>query len=249
MHDEDDLLPISAVSHLAFCERRCALLHTEGLWEDNRFTVEGRLLHQRTHAQEVEVRAGVRIVRGLRLRSLTLGLWGQADVVEFPLPTDGADEPPWVRQLASAGGMGAGAGANPAPASGQQTMPRHPYPVEYKRGKPRPEHCDSVQLCAQAICLEEMLGVPVPEGAIYHGQPRRRTAVTLTPELRAQTAALAARLHELIRSGRTPPPSPGKHCKSCSLVELCLPATVGRRSARRYLADVLTSASDEEVQS
>ena len=122
-----DLLPISALQHLLFCERQCALIHIEGLWAENRLTAEGRLLHAKVHDVDDENRPGIRIVRGLELTSQRLGLYGIADVVEF---------------------------------SGD----RPPKPIEYKRGKPKAHAADQVQLCAQAMCIEEMTACHVPEG-------------------------------------------------------------------------------------
>lgn len=98
-----------------------------------------------------------------------------------------------------------------------------PYPVEYKRGKAKPTDCDLVQLCAQAICLEEMLGVPVPKGAFFYGMPRRRMEVLFSDALRSRTAMLAQQMHELYRDRRTPPAIAGPHCRRCSLVNLCVP--------------------------
>jgi len=98
-----------------------------------------------------------------------------------------------------------------------------PFPVEYKRGKSKPGDCDLVQLCAQALCLEEMLGKAVPEGAIFYGEPRRRLAVAFTPDLRSRTRALAAEMQRLYTGRITPEATPGLHCRSCSLVDLCLP--------------------------
>ena len=211
MYEEDDLVPLSGVAQFAYCERRCALIHIEQAWSENRFTAEGRQLHERTHAPDTEARDGVRIARGVRLRSLRLGLAGQADVVEFAPSPDGCELP----------GL---------PGRWQ------PYPVEYKRGKPKAGNCDVVQLCAQALCLEETLGVAIPEGALYYGKPRRRTEVVFSEALRGETAALAERLHALIRSGTTPPPTYTKACRSCSLVDLCMPkAADRRRSARAYV--------------
>ena len=145
MFTEDDLLPISALQHLLFCERQCALIHVEGLWADNVLTVEGTHMHRRSDEGADEKRDGVRIVRALPLRSLRLGLAGRADVVEFHRGEPGAA---WA-----------------------------PFPVEYKRGRAKRERCDQVQLCAQALCLEEMLGVEIPAGALFYGQapPRRRS--------------------------------------------------------------------------
>ncbi|SNT13343.1 CRISPR-associated exonuclease, Cas4 family [Granulicella rosea] len=109
-------------------------------------------------------------------------------------------------------------------------MSPDPYPVEYKRGKRKPNDCDAVQLCAQAICLEEMLAQPVPRGAFFYGDPRRRLEVVFTPELRARTASLAATMHEFFRSCTTPAAVPGPYCRRCSLVDLCLPAATGEQT-------------------
>ncbi|MFH0953237.1 MAG: CRISPR-associated protein Cas4 [Verrucomicrobiota bacterium] len=207
MYTEDQLLPVSALQHLLFCERQCALIHVEGAWAENRLTVEGRGLHARVHEADDETRGDVRTVRGLRLRSLRLGLVGQADVVEFHRQPDGSQEA---------------------------------FPVEYKRGRPKVDICDEVQLCAQALCLEEMLGVEIPDGAIFYGQPRRRHDVVLTAALRAQTESAARRLHELLDAGLTPRAAYEDKCDNCSLLELCMPKVAGRcKSAGQYLDEVL----------
>ncbi|MDP2950121.1 MAG: CRISPR-associated protein Cas4 [Chloroflexota bacterium] len=223
MYTEDDLLPISALQHLAFCERQWGLIHLEGAWEENVLTAEGRLLHDRAHEPESEAQGDLRIARGLRLRSLRLGLIGMADVVEFHPAPEGGDG---VR-LDGVNGLW------------------KPFIVEYKRGRPKIGHEDEVQLCAQALCLEEMLGVSIPSAAFFYGQPRRRSDVALDDVLRAETEALASRLHELAEAGKTPAPEYSGKCRRCSLIEICLPkATGGQRSARRYLqksvADVLS---------
>ena len=98
-----------------------------------------------------------------------------------------------------------------------------PFPVEYKRGKRKPTDCDTVQLCAQALCLEEMLAVAIPSGAIFYGEPRRRINVVFTPELRSRTESLADTMHRLYDAHETPPGQPGRHCQSCSLKGVCLP--------------------------
>lgn len=216
MFPESDLLPISGLQHLAFCARQWGLIHLEGVWAENRLTAQGRVLHERAHAAdgEVEVREGIRIARGLRLRSLRLGLAGIADVVELHEQSAG----PW-----------------------------RPFPVEYKRGRPKPDHPDAVQLCAQALCLEEMLSTDVPAGAIFYGQPRRRTEITFDPALRAETEALAARMQALHAMGRTPQAEYAKKCESCSLLNLCLPKlTGGARSANAYLRRQLARLDEED---
>ncbi|MGE4290683.1 MAG: CRISPR-associated protein Cas4 [Desulfovibrio sp.] len=204
MYAEDDLLPLSALQHLLYCPRQCALIHLERLWVENEFTAQGRVLHSRAHEGEDEWRGAVRLCRGMALRSLDLGLIGVADVVEFRPTEDGG--------------------------------PPRPYPVEYKRGRPKQADHDRVQLCAQALCLEEMLALDIPEGALFYGKSRRREVVPLDAALRATTREAAARLHALIRHGATPPAEPGEQCRACSLEPLCLPRLAKRgRDVAAYL--------------
>ena len=197
---ESDLLPLSALQHLLYCERQCALIHIEQAWSENRFTAEGRVAHARVHGGGHETRDGVRMARDVALRSLRLGLVGKADVVEF---RDGV-----------------------------------PYPVEHKRGHNKANNCERGQLRAQALCLEEMMGVPVPEGALFYGEPRRRTVVALDAALRAETEGAAVRLHELFDAGRTPPAVYDKaKCERCSLLDVCKPRAGG--DVARYLREAL----------
>jgi len=186
MYNEDELLPISALQHLLFCERRAALILLEQMWEDNIFTTEGSILHERTHATFTETRADIRIVRQLRLRSLVLGLTGIADIVEFHLMKDKSDTTGIV--LLSAKGIW------------------RLIPVEYKRGRLRKEEEYEVQLCAQAICLEEMLDTVIPYGYIFYGKTRRRLEITFDKALRGRTEKAAQQLHHMLASGKTPLP-------------------------------------------
>lgn len=212
---EDDLLPISGLQHLQFCPRQWGLIHIEQQWEENRLTAEGRVLHERTHEPGTEARPGLVIARGLRLRSLRLGLTGQADVVEFQSAPEGVVLP------------------------GRNGLWR-PFPVEYKRGKPKADSCDEVQLCAQALCLEEMFGARIEGGALYYGTNRRRQEVKFEGELRRRTEELAQRMQQLYSAGVTPPPVYSKKCESCSLYNRCLPRTVAKSgSVARYLASAL----------
>jgi CRISPR-associated exonuclease Cas4 len=204
---DDELIAISALSHYSYCPRRCALIHIEQIWDENRATAEGRIMHERVHEQDRESRGDVRIEYGLPLRSLRLGLVGKADVVEFHRLEKSA----W-----------------------------QPFPVEYKRGKPKVDHCDLIQLCAQAMCLEEMLSVSVPAGAIFYGRTHRRLDVSFDDSLRKETEDAARKAHELITSGITPSPVYEKRCESCSLMEQCLPKTIQkRRSVKNYLVRIL----------
>lgn len=212
---EDDLLPLSALQHLLFCERQCALIHIEQAWAENLYTAEGRIMHERVDTPRSESRGDVRTTSGVALRSLRMGLIGKADVIEFH------------RRIAP---------------GGQGEAFWQPFPVEYKRGRPKSQDWDKVQLCAQALCLEEMLGVKVEEGALFYGKTRRRVNVTFDPTLRGKTEETAARLHSLIQQRRTPPPVYKAACENCSFLESCLPQALSRgQSVRKYLKEVIES--------
>jgi CRISPR-associated exonuclease Cas4 len=205
---EADLLPLSALQHLLFCERQCALIHLEQIWVENRLTAEGRAMHERVDRGGRESRREDRVAYALRLRSMKLGLIGKADVVEFHREGNN-----WI-----------------------------PFPVEYKRGKPKIDDIDRVQLCAQAMCLEEMLSQPVPEGALFYGTNCRRENVAFDEGIRRTTEQAAVRLHQLIKSGRTPPAVYAPKCDSCSLVQQCLPQSAGRgKDVAVYLKRMINS--------
>lgn len=181
---------LSAINQYLFCERRCALIHVEGVFQDNAYTLEGSFLHDRADTPGVENRPGVRIVRALPLFSKRLGLTGKADIVEFHKQPDGSEIP---------------------------------LPVDYKRGKRRKWDNDDAQLCAQAFCLEEMMGVPVPSGAIFHSASKRRREMPFTAELRAMTEAAISEIRALLALGRVPRAVLKPRCDGCSLRETCLP--------------------------
>ncbi len=203
-------IPLSALQHAVYCLRQAALIHLERLWEDNRFTAEGHVLHA------VADKAGSRRVRGIRrvmalpIASTRLDLAGVADMVEFIAHDDGET----------------------------------PFPVEYKRGKPKKHRADEVQLCAQGLCLEEMTGRPVPEGALYYAETKRRMIVAFDAELRGLTEATATALREVFRTRATPPPTHLKQrCRACSLADLCRPKVVTKPAAawrRRMVASLLS---------
>lgn len=206
--EAEDFLPLSALQHFSFCPRQFALIHIEQQWAENRYTAEGQVMHQRVNKGESETRSNLRIARSLRLVSHELGLAGVADVVEFHRVDDGGC-----------------------------ALPGHPgrwrpYPVEYKRGRSKAEDCDRVQLCAQAMALEEMLDVEIPEGAIFYGQPRRRECVNIDRPLRAQTRQIASEIHAIFARGELPTAESGPKCEHCSLRELCMPEP---RRASDYL--------------
>ena len=225
---EADLLPLSTLQHLLFCERQCALIHLERIWGENRWTAEGNVLHRQAHEGKPETRDGERITRGLPLRSLELGLSGVADVVLWC-------PPPW----ADPGRKSLAEFLRNMPAGG--LVDWEVTPVEYKRGKPKTNDCDRVQLCAQAMCLEEMLGVTIIAGQLFYGLHRRRTDVLLDERLRGLTTATAARFHAMMATGVTPHAKREKKCETCSLLSQCIPDAMRLRSASGYLARSLES--------
>lgn len=208
----DELLPLSGIQHFSFCRRQWALIHVERQWQENVLTVEGKLLHQRADDPFfAEVRSGVIITRSMPVASYRLGLVGVCDVVEFTPSEEGVNLP------------------------GRQGIYR-PMPVEYKRGKEKFDPCDEVQLCAQAICLEEMLSVPIFTAGLFYGETRRRVAVELSAALRAEVSRMAQEMHAYFERGYTPQVKPSKACKSCSLNDLCLPGLQNKPvSASSYI--------------
>lgn len=184
---EADLIPISALQHMLYCPRQCALIHLEQHWAENRYTAEGRVLHARVDSGATESRPLARVERSVPVRSLRLGLAGIVDVVEIQ-------------------------------------SDRSLFPIEYKRGRPKSHRADEVQLCAQALCLEEMLDIQVSEGALFYGRSRRRKPVEFDRQLRLITERVASDTRSMIEAGRTPLPEyEPRKCDACSLNELCQP--------------------------
>lgn len=222
MYTDEQLLPISALQHLLFCERQCALIHVEQLWLENRLTAEGQQLHKKAHSGRPDTRAGVRTTRGLALVNVSLGLTGFADIIEWEPP------PQKSRSITLADAL--------RTATPEERALWRVTPVEYKRGRPKADDCDRVQLCAQALCLEEMLSISIPAGAMFYGETRRRDPVEFTTELRETTTRAAARLHEIIDQRLTPPAIKEPKCRNCSLINLCLPSVTSHtRSARAWI--------------
>ena len=240
MYSEDDFIQLSALQHYEFCQRQCALIHIEQAWTENMFTAQGRILHDKVHEQKSEQRKNCRIERDMPIHSFQLGLSAKADVVEFHRTED---DKGWI-----------------------------PFPVEYKIGKPKKDNsrpsqpakrdglrvaitdsnsvaascCDKVQLCAQALCLEEMLNTKITCGAIFYGKTRHRLDVVFDDTLRQETIEIAKQLHAFIESGKTPAPVYSDRCDSCSFVDECLPKTIGRKiSVKEYLQKEIAKACSE----
>ena len=207
----DEPIPLSALQHAVYCMRQAALIHIERLWEENRFTAEGRVLHEVAHEPGLRRQKGLRRVTALPLASKRLNLTGVADLVEFRTGLDGETA----------------------------------YPVEYKRGKAKLHRADEVQLCAQAFCLEEMTGHPVPEGALFYAETKRRLVVPFDATLRRLTEETVLQLGQLFAAGRTPPAIwRAERCRACSLIELCRPKVTGK-SALAFRIKSIAAALDE----
>jgi CRISPR-associated exonuclease Cas4 len=215
----DELLPLSGIQHFIFCRRQWALIHVERQWQENVFTVEGKLLHKRVDDPFFsKTRQGVITARAVPIASYHLGLAGVCDVVEFVESPDGVK------------------------------LPGHeglflPAPVEYKRGHEKSDPCDEAQLCAQAICLEEMLAVAIPLGYLYYGETRHRVAIELTGELRELVRSISAEMHDYFLRGYTPRVKTTKACRSCSLADVCLPELLENAiTASKYIRQQIESA-------
>lgn len=211
-YKEQDLLPLSGLQHFQFCRRQWALIHIERQWQENVLTVEGKLLHKRVDDPFFsEIRNGVIITRSMPVASYRLGLYGVCDLVEF-IPSSN--------------------GVNLHGREGRYS----PIPVEYKRGTEKQDACDEVQLCAQAMCLEEMLSTHISTGFFYYGENRRRLEVSLNEDLRNLVLNLTREMHNYFERGYTPKVKPSKACRSCSLADICLPVLQEKViSAKKYI--------------
>ncbi len=208
---ENEVLLLSGIQHFAYCPRQWSMIHIEQQWNENGKTADGRILHQVAHnGPERELRKDTLIIRGLRVKSDILCITGTCDVVEFHRSEDGiplhSDKGLWL-----------------------------PYPVEYKHGDEKVNNCDRLQLCAQAVCLEEMFGCAIPEGSLYYGEIHRREKVSFDTALRKELTSTVEEMHRLYKKGSTPPPVFRKECRSCSLVNECLPEIAKLNTVAGYI--------------
>lgn len=198
-YTDDELLSLSGIQHYAFCRRQWALIHIEHQWNENSLTAQGRIIHEKVDDPFfTESRKDCYITRSQPLVSYELGFYGVADMVEYHLAESGVP-------LYQKNGLW------------------QPVPVEYKRGKVKANNCDLVQVCAQAMCLEEMLHIEIMEGEIYYNEIRRRIKVDLNKELRDEVRRIADDMHNMFAKSYTPKPIKSKSCAACSMVDVCLP--------------------------
>ena len=211
MDAREDGLLMSGIQHFAFCRRQWALIHIEQQWQENARTAQGQLDHVRCHDETLsEKRDNVFTVRGMRVFSRKLNLSGACDVVEFHKDKNGIS------------------------LEGQPGF-WLPYPIEYKHGREKETDADRLQLCAQALCLEDMLATSIGEGALFYAETRRREKVLLDQELRQQVREMLEEMLRLFRRGHTPRPRRAKRCGACSLKDACLPGLDRAPTVAEYL--------------
>ena len=211
MYNEEEFLQLSGIQHFAFCRRQWALAYIELQWQENVRTVEGHLLHENAHDAAIkEKRGDLIVVRAMPVHSKELGISGECDVVEFHKAEDGI------------------------PISGREGK-YTVIPVEYKRGTPKSNDADALQVAAQALCLEEMLCCDIPYGYVYYGEIRRREKIEFTERLRYKVKDLFAEMHKYYSQRYTPKVKWSKSCNACSLKEICLPVLNKKVSVKKYL--------------
>lgn len=214
-YSPEDYLMLSGIQHFCFCKRQWALIHIEQQWSDNLLTVEGDILHKNVHDIGFDEKRGDKIVvRGMAINSAELGVSGVCDVVEFMRSEDGVSI--FGRE-------------------GKYKV----IPVEYKRGKPKENDADRLQLAAQAICLEEMLCCKIEKGFLYYGEIRRREEIAFDDEIRQKTVSMIKEMHGYFERGYTPKTKRTKSCNACSLKDICLPGLQKNISAGKYIRERL----------
>lgn len=212
---EDEYLMLSGIQHFLFCRRQWALIHIEQQWEENVRTVEGMFLHEKTDQPFIREKRGDKIiVRAMPVKSNELKISGVCDVVEFVRNEQGVNISGWEGKYL-------------------------PYPVEYKRGKPKTDESDIMQLTAQALCLEEMLLCEVNKGYIFYNEIKHRVEIDLTPEYKRKVRKIVTEMYDYYKKSYTPKVKAGKFCKSCSLQDICLPALMSKRSVKAYIEGMI----------
>ncbi len=218
MYSDDDMLMLSGIQHYRFCPRQWALIHIEQQWEDNRLTIEGQFQHRRVDDPFYRQKCGNSIsLRSVNIASRHLGLYGITDVVELHPTVDTTNS---IRHPKYAGLW-------------------HPYPIEYKHGRPKRDEVDEVQLTAQAMCIEEQYGITILKGAFFYAEIRQRVEVIFDDRLRAIVSYCAEKMHEVFTSGKLPPVRLEKYCDKCSLKDSCMPQMAVCSNVSNYLKKYL----------
>ena len=220
MYSEDEYLMISGLQHFSFCPRQWALIHLEQQWEDNLHTIDGEILHEKAHDDNFnEKRKGVIITRAIPVSSALLGLSGECDIVEFYPDENGITLYGKDKKYIC-------------------------VPIEYKRGSPKTDDCDILQLTAQAMCLEEMLCCEIQYGYIFYGQTRRRQKIAFENDVREKVKEFSYQMHELFERRHTPKVKRRKSCNACSLKNICLPEIMQNRNVAEYIKKMTDNSGE-----
>lgn len=221
-YNDDELLQLSGIQHFVFCRRQWALIYLEQQWLENERTFDGRQMHEKVHDPfDTEKRKNIIISRAMPVHSYELGLSGECDVVEFHKTSDGIV------------------------IFGREGL-YQPVPIEYKRGEPKENLSDEIQLAAQAMCLEEMLCCEIDCGYLYYNGIRKRVKVELSDEIREQTSDIASEMHDYFKRRYTPKVKRTKSCNACSIKEICLPSLMKKSSAKEYIDNNLFGEMQNE---
>lgn len=221
IYNDDELLSLSGIQHYYFCKRQWALIHVEQQWAENRATMEGKVIHEKADDPFfTESRKNTFISRAIPLVSYNLGFYGIADIIEFTKSEAGVKvkdrEGKWIPNI-----------------------------VEYKRGKPKQDERDIVQLVAEALCLEEMLSYRISSADFFYNETKRRIKIEITEVLRNRVIDLACEMHKIYELKITPKADNGKHCKSCSLVDICMPRLTSKKvNVANYIEKYIKLGSD-----
>jgi len=214
-NNEENFLMLSGIQHFQFCSRQWALIHIEQQWEENVKTIEGQEVHKKVDDPfQREKRGKKLIVRAMPIKSNELQINGICDVVEF------------IEDLN---------GVNIYGMEGKYLA----YPVEYKRGKPKKDDVDILQLTAQAMCLEEMLLCEVDKGYLFYDETKRRVEIKITDEHKEKVKNIVKQMQELFKRQYTPKVKTGKFCSNCSLEKICLPTMMSKRSVKSYIEGMI----------
>jgi len=210
-YKEDEYLHLAGIQHFLFCRRQWALIHIEQQWQENILTAEGNILHEKAHdGYSSEKRKNVIVTRGMPIRSTELGISGVCDIVEFHLDKHGV------------------------PIHGREGKYKI-YPVEYKRGKPKSDDMDELQVVTQAMCLEEMFCCQIDKAWLYYGEIRRRIEIQINDSMKEKCRNVFHEMHQIYARKYTPKVKTGKHCRACSLNEVCLPELEKRKKVSIYM--------------
>ena len=210
-NEEDSYLMLSGIQHFQFCKRQWALIHIEQQWEENVRTIEGQHLHQKADQPFIREKRGNKLtVRAMPIKSNELKITGICDVVEFIKDSSGIE-------ITGAEGK------------------YFAYPIEYKRGKPKMNDSDILQLTAQAMCLEEMLLCEINTGYIFYNEIKHRVEVPLTADDKSKVRSIVTEMYDYYKRKHTPKVKTGSFCKNCSLQNICLPKLMNKRSVKSYI--------------